>query len=101
MMKFSFSNQQKIGLTHWLFLIISSMIFFSCHFKDKKSSPIASPDQREKPPITPPDSKEEGPLVALSDSAYLRKLSLHLRGIPPSPLEYRALQEAQKNKTKM
>lgn len=78
-----------------LLLILSLMV--SCSFKSntKNNNPH---NTNGKPPATPP-LQSNHPMLALSDAAYLRKLSFHIRGIPPSSAEYRALIEAQKNKT--
>ena len=88
-------NQYPYMIVFFVFVVFLS----SC---TKNSQPILLfPNDIKKnthqPPSNPTDELPPKTLL-LSDAAYLRKLSLHIRGIPPSKAEYNQLSEAKNNK---
>lgn len=74
-------------------------IFTACTNNSKPIVLLPAPTKNgvDKVPPSVPTNGTLSKVTSLSDSGYLRKLSLHIRGVPPSIFEYQALEEAQKN----
>ena len=73
--------------------LFSTLFLAGCHQKNQKNEDI--------PPIDAPKVyryQSEVRLLSsrISDETRLRKLSIHLRGFPPSEVEFQALNDAKK-----